>query len=109
MTGRGQLWPVPAPGWEGWWFDDTGELFDPAGNRYRPDDMRSSWWGRQAWSARAGYPHEIAFLREVLADRIEAATLGVRIEVYRETRHGRQLMHVLTVNGASTHAVHPGP
>jgi hypothetical protein len=48
--------------WPGWWFDEVGNLRDPEGNRYRPEDLRASWWARQAWAARAGTgPGEILY------------------------------------------------
>lgn len=85
---------------QGWEFNDGGYLVDPAGNRYRPDDLLASFWMRQAWAARAGgFPGEIAFLREVLDDRIRRASYPMVVEVHQERPEGRVLLGSLRIGG----------
>lgn len=90
---------------QGWAFNDGGDLVDPAGNRYRPDDLLASFWMRQAWAARAGaFPSEIAFLRTVLDDRIRSASYPMVVEVHQERPEGRVLLGSLRIGGEN-----PGP
>lgn len=85
---------------QGWLFDDTGDLVDPAGNRYRPGDLTSSFWMRQAWAARAGaFPGEIAFLRSVLDDRIREASFPLVVEVHQERPEGRVTLGTIRIGG----------
>ena len=85
--------------WPGWWFDEAGDLRDPEGNRYRPEDLRASWWARQAWAARAGTgPGEILYLKGVLEDRIRAnAPAAWVIEIRRQTPSGIVLVETVRV------------
>lgn len=85
--------------WPGWWFDEVGNLRDPEGNRYRPEDLRASWWARQAWAARAGTgPGEIHYLKGILEDRIKAnAPAAWLIEIKRQTPAGIILIETLRV------------
>lgn len=53
--------------WDGWRFVGRW-LIDPEGNRYAPEDLRASYWLRQAWRARAGTESEIRFLAEYLRE-----------------------------------------
>lgn len=90
---------------QGWAFNDGGDLVDPAGNRYRPDDLLASFWMRQAWAARAGgFPGEIAFMRTVLEDRIREASYPMVVEVHQERPEGRVLLGSLRIGGTT-----PGP
>jgi hypothetical protein len=75
--------------WEGWQLQE-GELLDPVGNRYRPDDLRAVHWIRQAWAARAGYRGELAFLRDEAIRRRDAADRPWIVTIQRETAHGRE-------------------
>ena len=85
--------------WPGWWFDEAGNLRDPEGNRYRPEDLRASWWARQAWAERAGQGSaEILYLKGVLQERIKASAPGAWvIEIRRQTPSGIVLVETVRV------------
>lgn len=88
---------IEGPRWEGWVIDNDGYLCDPAGNKYLPQDLYASFWGRQAWAARAGYPGEIKFLRERLAELIRDASPPVFIvEIKRQGKAGSDPVIVQT-------------
>lgn len=77
-----EITTVMAPPFAGWYFLD-GDLCDPDGNRYRPNDLRAVHWVRQAWAARAGYPGELRFMRAELASQLQAAARPLLVEVHR--------------------------
>lgn len=85
--------------WPGWWFDEAGNLRDPEGNRYRPEDLRASWWARQAWAERAGQDSaEILYLKGVLQERIKAnAPASWLIEIRRQTPSGIVLVETVRI------------
>lgn len=79
--------------WVGWYFDDAGYLCDPPGNRYRPEDLRASWWSRQAWEDRAGHPSKIRYLHEHLRQLIKQASQpGYVVEIRKESPQGLILL-----------------
>ena len=84
--------------WEGWVLRGD-DLIDPEGNRYRPEDLRASWWARQAWAERAGQGSaEILYLKGVLQERIKASAPGAWvIEIRRQTPSGIVLIETLRV------------
>lgn len=75
--------------WSGWRIDED-VLIDPVGNRYTPDDLRAVHWIRQAWAARAGYPGELAYLRDEALRRLHDADRPWVVTIQRETRAGLQ-------------------
>lgn len=84
--------------WEGWVLRGD-DLIDPEGNRYRPGDLRASWWARQAWAARAGTgPGEILYLKGVLEERIRAnVPASWLVEIKRQTPAGIVLVETVRV------------
>lgn len=68
----------------GWLIDQDGDLCDPAGNRYRPEDLRAAWWGRQAWQARAGTVGQVRFLKQALEERVRKAQCCYRVTGERD-------------------------
>ena len=63
----------------------SGWLQDPAGNVYRPEDLRAAFWARAAWAARAGYPGELRFMRQELERRLSRYRLPAwSLDIYRE-------------------------
>jgi hypothetical protein len=85
--------------WAGWRFDGP-HLIDPVGNRYSPDDLRAVHWIRQAWAARAGYPGELAFLRDEAVRRLEEADRPWVVTIQRETRGGLQRLGQLRLGSS---------
>ena len=88
---------VTVDGWEGWIFDESGYLLDPAGNKYLPNDLRAAWWARQAWASRAGYPGQLRFLHEHLRDliRVARAPGGYVVEIRKESPQGLRLVQTI--------------
>jgi len=85
--------------WQGWLIDTEGYLCDPAGNKYLPTDLSCAFWARQTWEARAGYPGEVAFLRERLAELIRhAEPPTIVVEVKRRTHDGDIVLQTLAVS-----------
>lgn len=82
----------------GWVFRD-GDLMDPAGNRYRPEDLQASFYARKAWEARAGYPGELRFLRAELERRLLLASRLLVVEVWEQAPGGRRLLGRQEVGG----------
>jgi hypothetical protein len=67
----------------------SGWLQDPAGNIYRPEDLQAAFWARAAWSARAGYPGELRFLRSELERRLRVVDRSMWIlDLHRQTATG---------------------
>lgn len=81
-------------GWQGWYFNDTGDFCDPAGNRYRPADFQATFWMRQAWEDRAGHPARIRYLHEHLRQLVKLASQpgGYVVEIRKESPQGLILL-----------------
>lgn len=89
---------IKAEGWEGWEIEG-GYLRDPAGNRYLPWDLQATFYARQAWEARAGYPGELKFMRQRLNELIQEAQSEARpsfvVEIKRQTPAGEKLVQTV--------------
>ena len=89
------MFPLESPKWQGWVIDDDEYLVDPAGNKYRPEDMQLVFWCRQAWQSKAGRPSQIRFMREHLEQLVRESRQTFVIEIRRQV--GARLVSVETV------------
>ena len=85
--------------WAGWRLAD-GYLIDPQGNRFAADDLRAVHWIRQAWAARAGYPGELAFLRDEAIRRRDAADRPWILTIQRDSASGLQRLGQLRLGSS---------
>lgn len=56
--------------WDGWSLTDDGFLADPAGNKYTPEDIEATFYGRQLYVALSGDQSQIRTLKKLLEEKL---------------------------------------